>query len=135
MHWCMEANHTLRNAFSSDLDLLKQKIFTLAPTMVGPLVPTKPWNFFFSRTVILIAIAFRKFGRHVGLHVFILIYPTKGVKRINFYYSTSKRWVKSLMIEKKNIFLKQWRCLNFLSLFCEIEIYVCFIKINVFQIL
>ena len=29
LHWCMEANHTLRNAFSSDLDFPKMKSFSM----------------------------------------------------------------------------------------------------------
>ena len=42
----MEANHTLRHAFSSDLDLPKSNIFHSAPTMVGLQVATKPWHFY-----------------------------------------------------------------------------------------
>ena len=51
--------HTLRNAFSSDLGLPKSKFFQSAPTMVGPVLATK---FLFSRALTLIAIALAKFG-------------------------------------------------------------------------
>ena len=52
----MEANHMLRNAFFSDLDLPKSNMFdfSLAQTMMGPLVATKEWaGFLFSRAPIL----------------------------------------------------------------------------------
>ena len=42
----MKANHTLRNAISSDQDLPKSNIFFLATIMVGPQVATKPWDFY-----------------------------------------------------------------------------------------
>ena len=42
----MEANHTLRNAFSQELDFPKSIIFLLAPAMVEPCVAIEPWSFY-----------------------------------------------------------------------------------------
>ena len=53
----MEANHTLRNAFSSDLDVPKSKVFPSAPTMVGP----KP-KIFLLQSPYPYCIALGKFG-------------------------------------------------------------------------
>ena len=44
----MEANHTLRNAFSQELDFPKSTIFLLAPAMVEPCVAIEPWSFYSS---------------------------------------------------------------------------------------
>ena len=60
----MEANHMLRNAFFSDLDLPKSNMFdfSLAKTMVGPLVATKEWDFYSPELLSFIATALGKFG-------------------------------------------------------------------------
>ena len=58
----MEAHHTLRNAFSSDIDLPKSNIFPSTLTMVGSQVATKPWNFYSPEPLPLIATALVKFG-------------------------------------------------------------------------
>ena len=56
----MEANHTLRNEFSSDLDHRKLKFFPSDPTMVGPWVATRI-EFLVPGALTLIAITLGKF--------------------------------------------------------------------------